>query len=178
MKDMMLQAKNSNNPKDGLTAQRSNRWLAIGLTVLCTILFTGCKDKEQEPQSLVGTTAKPAWAVPAEYDLTSSMTAVVRVDLSASFTAEQLAAAGWKHTADDLLAAFSGETCLGVATYVGECNAYWLYITAPKSGGEVTLRYYSASLKQFFVSSKPVPYKNDDNLGSVSAPYTPQFICM
>ena len=28
--------------KTGLTAKRSNRWLAIGLTVLCTVLFTAC----------------------------------------------------------------------------------------------------------------------------------------
>ena len=54
---------------------------------LCT--FFGCK-KGNTPETLQGSTEKPAWTAPANYDLASSMTAVIKVDLSSCYTAEQL----------------------------------------------------------------------------------------
>jgi hypothetical protein len=141
----------------------------------CAVLLleAGCKDKNQ-PESIIWTADKPAWTAPADYDMSSSMTAVVKVDLSALYTAEQLAAANYRYSPDDLLAAFSGTTCLGVGTYKEEYGAYWLYIAAPENGGEVTIRHYSATLKNIFVSES-FPFSNDTNLGSASKPYTPSW---
>ena len=141
------------------------------------LLAAGCKnndkDKDKEPESIIGTTDQPAWAVPAEYDMTSSMTAIVKVDLSSTYTAEQLSAAHWQYADDDLLAAFCGENCLGVGVYQQEYGAYWLYIAAPENGDRVTLKHYSATLKNIFVASEALPFTNDANLGSAAQPYTP-----
>ena len=170
----MSQVKNSNSPKGGLTAKRSNRWLAIGLTVLCTVFFSGCKD---QPYALVGGVDKPAWTATSDYDLSSSMTAVVKVDLYGSFTAEELSAAKYQPSTNDELAAFVGTTCLGVGVWNAEYGAYWLYITAPTDDEEeVVLRYYSASLKQIFVATTTLPYHNDTQVGTAAAPYTPKWI--
>lgn len=176
MKNMILQVKNSNesiSPKGGLTAKRSNRWLAIGLTVLCTVLLAGCKDK---PGALIGGIEKPVWTATTDYDLSSSMTAVVRVDLFGSFTDEELSAAKYAPSANDELAAFAGTTCLGVGTWNETYDAYWLYITAPTDDEELVLRYYSAALKQIFVATTTLPYHNDTQVGTAAAPYTPQWI--
>jgi len=140
--------------------------------IACSLLLlvAGCKQKPDEPEleNLVGTVEKPTWTAPEEYDMATSMTAVVRVDLALSYKPEQLTS--YQPSADDLLAAFSGETCLGVGVW-GDDLAY-LYINAPEDNGDVTLRYYAASLKNIFTAA-PVPFSNDDQLGTVEAPHTP-----
>ena len=143
---------------------------------LCTLLLmaAGCKDpgKQNEPESIIGTTAKPAWTAPADYDMTSSMTAVVKVDLSAVYTVEQLSAAGYKLTGEDLVAAFAGDECLGVAT--PKDGLFYLYICSPANGQEVTLKYYSSVLKNV-LSAAPIAFTDGSHLGSIAEPYTPQF---
>ncbi len=159
----MSQVKNSNSPKGGLTAQRSNRWLAIGLTVLCTVFLTGCKDKEQPVNPYVdpGTTENPNWVLTVDNDMTSSMTAIVRV----SFTDQP-----------GTIAAFIGNDCCGVAEYQADYGLYWLYISpASEQGGDVLLRFYSPNLKRIFDATSTFPFRNDTHLGSVSAPYTPEW---
>ena len=136
------------------------------------LLAAGCK-KGAEPDSIIGNQPKPEWTAPADYDITASMTAVVAVDLSKSFSEERLAAAGFSLSTDDLIGAFSGDECLGTAQL--KEGLFYLFISAPKSGGSVTLKYYSATLKNTFMA-EPLPFKNDEQLGTVSAPYTPVWV--
>ena len=151
--------------------------LALCALTLCT--FFGCKGKENKPESIIGTTEKPTWTAPANNDMTSSMTAVVKVDLAAGYTAEQLSAANYQVSEDDIVAAFSGDECLGIAGPLslrdGQGEVFFLYICAPTNDGKVTLRYYSAALKNIFIS-EPFAFVNDTQLGSVAEPYTPTFI--
>jgi hypothetical protein len=158
MKNMMLQVRNCK------------------VLALCTLLLlaAGCKkDKDNEPSSISGNVSKPTWTVPADYDLSSSMTAIVKVDMTRAYTQEQLKAANYRITSDDLLAAFCGSTCIGIGTWKEDYNAYWLFIAAPESGDQVTLKYYSSALRNIFAAD-PVPYRNNTSLGSPSNPYTPQ----
>ena len=156
MKDMMLQARNCK------------------VLFLCALLLlaAGCKDKPKEPDSIIGTTERPAWTNPEDYDMSSSMTAIVQVDMSLTYTAEQLAAANYAQTANDLLAAFSGDQCLGVAEQVD--GLFFLYITTPEEGDNVTIKHYSSVLKNIF-TDQPVPFRNDTQLGTVGEPYSPEW---
>ena len=134
------------------------------------LLAAGCKQKPVEPESIIGTTVRPVWTDPEDYDMSSSMTAIVKVDLSKTYTAEQLNAANYQQTAEDLLAAFSGDKCLGVAEQVN--GLFFLYITAPEEGSNVTIKHYSSVLKNIF-TAQPVAFRNDTQLGTVSEPYLP-----
>ena len=141
--------------------------------VLCTLslcTFFGCKnDSAKEPETLVSNVSKPSWTIPADYDYNSSMTAVVKVDLAAQYpeTAKDFVLKD-----EDLLAAFSGETCLGTAS--PEEGLFFLYIT--EAEGEVTLRYYSAHYKNLFVAKEAFSFQNDVNLGTIAEPFTPAFV--
>lgn len=136
------------------------------------LLAAGCK-KGAEPDSIIGNQPKPEWTAPADYDITASMTAVVAIDLSKSFSEEQLEAAGFSLSGDDLIGAFSVDECLGTAQL--KDGLFYLFISSPKNGGSVTLKYYSATLKNTFMA-EPVPFKNDEQLGTVSTPYTPVWV--
>lgn len=140
----------------------------------CAMLLgvAGCNDKKNEPASIIGNTEKPVWVSPSNYDMAASMTAVVKIDLTSTYSAEQLSAAAYKQSADDVMAAFAEDSCLGVGIYKEDYGMYWLYITAPESGKAVTLKYYSAALKNIFVSGS-FPFSNDTQLGLVSQPYIP-----
>ena len=140
------------------------------ITCALMLIAAGCKDKPKEPESIIGTTDRPAWTNPDDYDMSSSMTVIVQVDMSLTYTAEQLAAANYAQTADDLLAAFSGDQCLGVAEQVD--GLFFLYITAPEEGSNVTIKHYSSVLKNIF-TAQPVAFRNDTQLGTVSEPYLP-----
>ncbi|MBP5476879.1 MAG: hypothetical protein J6Y00_04255 [Paludibacteraceae bacterium] len=85
-----------------------------------------------------------------------------------------LKSAGYQMTADDMLAAFDGnETCLGVAEQAD--GLFWLYVAGNgDSTGRIRLRYYSAALKNVFVSEE-FAFVNDTRLGTVNEPYTPLF---
>ncbi len=165
----MSQVKKSNRPKAGLTA------IAISLLTVVTVFMAGCKD-QNAPLSLVGNKPQPTWQAPAEYDLSTSMTVILKVSLTPSFTEAQLVAANYQHSADDRLAAFEGETCLGVGEYKAQYNAYWLYIDAPQNGDKVTIKYYSAALKNIFVATEALVYSSHGMIGSISEPYTPLWV--
>lgn len=142
--------------------------------VLCALALCvwGCKNRN-EPESLIGSVEKPNWTAPTKYDYSSSMTAVVKVNLNASYTAEQLAAANYQLSEGDMVAAFSGDECLGVAA--PQEGLFFLYICAPTSGSNVTLRYYSSVLKNMFLA-EPFAFANDTQLGTIDEPHTPAFI--
>ena len=151
----------------------TNKIMIIACALLCLV---GCKDKKDEPNSLIGNIEKPDWVAITDYDLTSSMTAVIRVDLSLSFPEEQLRAANYQPSEDDMLAVYDEKTVLSRGTKRGW--VWYVYSAAPidKTPSNVTLRYYSASLKNIFVSKELIPYKNDTQLGTTDDPYTPTFV--
>lgn len=157
MKNMMSQARNCKK----LFA------LCSLFLVLCSL--TGCKDKGKDPESLFGNAARPTWTVATDYDFASSMTAVIRVDLTAQYPSS---AKDFVLKDDDLLAAFSGDRCLGVAS--PQDGLFYLYVTG--ADGEVSLRYYSAYYTNIFLAKDAFPYQNDTQLGLVSAPFVPQFV--
>lgn len=158
-------------------------------SVLCTLsfcallsCFTGCKGKQPEPldptdpknQAIAGNVSKPEWTAPAEYDMGASMTAVVKVDLSVNYAA-QLDTCAYQLASGDLLAAFAGDECLGVDTL--HEDLFFLYVCAPTSEDtNVTLRYYSATLRNIFVAENVFKFVNDDNKGTASDPFTPSFL--
>ena len=143
------------------------------LSLLILLPMTGCKKNNNEPESIIGSVEKPTWTAPANYDLTSSMTAVIKVNLSAGYTAEQLSAANYQLSENDIVAAFSGDECLGIAAQ--QEGLFFLYICAPTNGNNVTLRYYSAVLKNIF-TAEPFAFANNTQLGSIAEPYTPAFV--
>ena len=120
---------------------------------LCTLV--GCK--KDEPETFISDQARPVWTAPEAGDMTSSMTAVVKVDLKAQYPEK---ASDWQLNDNDLLAAFNGETCLGVAYIAG-------------TEGAVTLRYYSAHYKNFFEAKDAFTFANDAHLGTVAEPFVP-----
>jgi hypothetical protein len=156
---MMSQVKNSNSSKSGLTAKRSYRWLAIGLTAVAVFL-AGCEKKD--PYVDPGTTENPNWVLTVDTtDLTASMTAVVKVSFAPN---------------EGTLAAFMGEECCGIADYNADLGLYWLYISpATEQGGNVQLRFYSPDLKRIFDATSTFPFRNDTQRGTVAEPYTPEW---
>ena len=151
--------------------------------LLCAVLLlaAGCKKEEpnqpdqpvtptEQTETIAGNVSNPGWAVPEPYDLSSSMTVIAKVDLALTYTEAELA--GWSLNAGDMLAAFNGEQCLGVAT--PQDGLFYLYITPPENEGQVALKYYSAAVSNIFVTD-PIPYVNDEKLGTVAEPYTPKW---
>ena len=148
------------------------------------LLLAGCKKEEPKPQpqpdpqpqeqSLAGNVERPTWTTTDDYDYTSSMTAVIRVDLKEQYPE---AAKDFAVNENDLLAAFVGEDCLGVAELVD--SLYFLFINSPKEQAEaakVSLRYYSTQYKNLFVAADAFAYVNNDTIGTYNAPYVPAFV--
>ena len=130
---------------------------------LCALLLlaAGCKDNS-DPFVTPGNVANPEWTVSGENDMTSSMTAVVKVSFAES---------------EGTLAAFMGDQCCGIAEYKADYGLYWLYISPANANANanVALRFYSPDLKRIFDATSTFPYSNDSQLGSVAEPYTPQW---
>lgn len=145
------------------------------VAVMMSLFVTSCKNKDNDDiNPLVGDVSKPAWTDPENYDYSSSMTAIVKVDMSGTYSAAQLQTVGYQMTADDMLAAFSGNTCLGVGEWQEDQKAFWLYIAGPESSDRVTLKYYSSVFKHIY-AAEPIPYQNDGEIGTPSQPYTPSW---
>ena len=151
----------------------------IFILILCfsaAVLFSSCEKKE----SLNGDVARPTWIAPAHSDMTSSMTAIVKVDLKVQYPE---AAEDWQRLDNDLLAAFSDETCLGVGVWKEEAGAYWLYIANPTANSQeltanITLRYYSAHYKNLFEAADAFLYVNDTQKGTADTPFIPVFVVL
>ena len=153
-------------------------------TCALLLLAAGCKPKEEpvnpEQQNLSGNVARPEWVAPEDYDYTSSMTAVIRVDLKAQYPTP---AAEWQLSDQDMLAAFIGDECLGVAS--PDDGYFYLYIASPTSNsdsgltgeaGLISLRYYSAHYKNLFVAKDAFPFVNDAQQGTYTAPFVPNLV--
>ena len=112
---------------------------------------------------------RPTWTAVEVPDMTSSMTAVIAVQKLAGVTVPDSVV-----TDNDLLAAFSGETCLGIAQL--QDGLFFLYITAPPSvSAAVSLRYWSAHYTNLFIAADAFPFVNDTQQGTVAAPFVPAF---
>lgn len=133
--------------------------------------LTSCTEEVVSP-TLNGNVAQPAWTAPADYDYTSSMTAVIKVSLSEKYPSTS---AGWQLKDEDVLAAFIGDVCCGVVS--PQDGLFYLYIAGPTSNSlAVSLRYYSAHYKNIFEAKEVFEFKNDDHLGTVSEPFMPVFV--
>ena len=142
------------------------------LSMVLLVLFSGCKNKEQDPETFVSDKTRPVWTAPEKSDITPSMTAVVKVDLKAQYPS---IAADFVLNENDLLGAFAEEQCLGVAQL--QEGYFFIYINSPaESSSQVTLRYYSAFYKNLFEAKDAFPFKNDDILGTVAEPLIPAFV--
>lgn len=147
------------------------------------LMVSGCKsDQKNEPgksgdpvtpsrptETLKGDVACPNWTVPSDYDYTSSMTAVVKTDLLAAYPE---LAKDYVLQDNDLLAAFIGDKCLGVATPTD--GLFYMYIVG--SEGTVTLQYWSAYYANTFVAKNVFEFANDAHLGTVSKPLKPALV--
>ncbi|MBO7545153.1 MAG: hypothetical protein J6T19_00375 [Paludibacteraceae bacterium] len=124
------------------------------------------------PENLSGNVSAPAWTNPAEYDYSSSMTSVIKVDLLSSYPE---AAKDWVLSPNDRLAAFMGDVCCGVIEPTDDL--FFLYITEPEGATDtqVSLRYYSAFYKNLFEVKNAFVFQNDSHQGSVTNPLTPTF---
>ena len=130
---------------------------ALALCALLLFAVSCNKDSKDEPSPAPGT---------------QSITVIASVDLSLTY-ADQVQSTGWTVEEDDLLAAFDGNQCIGMEK--PSKGLFYLYVTPPSNGSEVTLMYYSAKLKNLFTASTTLTYGNDAIIGSVSAPYAPQW---
>ena len=75
-----------------------------------------------------------------------------------------------------ILAAFIGDDCCGVTSSENYIDGrYHLYISPSAQGEDVQLKFYSPDLKRIFVAKRTFKYTNDDRLGTVDAPYTPEW---
>lgn len=141
------------------------------LLLLSILLLSvaGCKKDVNEPQTVHGNQPRPSWVVTDESNLQSSMTAIIKVT-----TLNGQAIDNTMVGADDLLAAFIGEECVGIAEY--KDGLFYLYLSAEE--GTVTLRYYSAYYTNLFEVKDAFVYRNDASIGTVSEPYCPQWVVM
>jgi hypothetical protein len=151
------------------------------IVVFCTLLLVvaGCKkDDSKELDTLVGNVAEPTWVKPTEYDYSSSMTVVLKVDLAAQYPT---LASDFTVSPDDRLAAFDGEKCCGVAMYEQTTGLFLLYITMPtadepsENAKMLNIRYWSAHYKNIFAATELVQFVNDGRLGTTSEPFAPLF---
>lgn len=151
----------------------------IILIALMGLIVTGCErenvtvsDTPDNPGIPTNNLSAPHWVVDTNYDYSSSMTAVVEVDLSLAYP--QIGDS-WHIDSSDMVGAFCGGQCVGVARPSG--TLFFVYITPPSPGNSepVTLRYYSSVLKNIFYGDVAFPFYNGDRQGTVNNPLRPLF---
>ena len=145
------------------------------------ILAVGCKQKNQ-PQSIMGNKNKPAWTTISEYDMSNTMTMIVRVDLSKSYPEQYNAYIatqddGLGISSNDLLAAFAGETCIGCKS-LNEDGLFYLSVVQPMNDpmGNFKLIYYSEKFRNIFVSTDSYTFVTDGMIGTPDKPLEPTFV--
>lgn len=140
------------------------------LSLLVLLPITGCKDKNNNPETLAGSVERPVWTAPEDYDKTSTMSVVAKVDLKIQYPE---LAADYALNSQDLLAAFAGDKCLGIASPTD--GLFHLMVTSTE--GSFTLRYYSAQYRNLFTTD-PIVFQTDARLGTPDHPYTPKLALM
>ena len=168
MKNMTLPAKSSKRNKLGL-------YSVLCILSALAVLLAACDDKNKPTptpteKDLYGNAACPTWTAPANPDPNTSMTAVIAVQKLAGVTIPDSVV-----SANDMLAAFSGETCLGIAKY--NEGLFFLYIASPTSNSAaITLKYYSAHYTNLFIAADAFPFVNDTQQGTPDTPFIPAFV--
>ena len=152
--------------KNMMSLVRNCKLLLLSILLLSV---AGCKKGVNEPQTIHGNQPRPSWVVTDESNLQSSMTAIIKVTTLNGQAIEDTMVG-----ADDLLAAFIGENCVGIAEY--KDGLFYLYLSAEE--GNVTLRYYSAYYTNLFEVKDAFVYRNNASIGTVSEPYCPQWVVM
>ena len=152
--------------KNMMSLVRNCKLLLLSILLLSV---AGCKKGVNEPQTIHGNQPRPSWVVTDESNLQSSVTATIKVT-----TLNGQAIDDTMVGADDLLAAFIGEECVGIAEY--KEGLFYLYLSAEE--GTVTLRYYSAYYTNLFEVKDAFVYRNNASIGTVSEPYCPQWVVM
>ena len=158
-----------------LTARSFKLFVVLCTLSICT--FVAC-DKKDEPTSekhLYGNAARPAWTAPVNPDPTASMTAIIAVRTLAGVTVPDSCVG-----ANDVLAAFAGETCLGIAKKY-EDGLFFLYLASPTANSQeqtanVTLRYWSAHYTNLFEAPDAFLFVNDTQQGTPDNPFIPAFV--
>ncbi len=154
---------------------------------LLVLLAVGCKGKNDPTDptkvDIVGNQSSPAWTAISEFDPLISMTMLVDVDLNLSYPEQVRAFEAASETAivgpGDKMAVFSEEQCLAV-TELNDDGNFYLYVAQPKSQTvrSIQLRYYSAALKNIFVSEETYSFANETQLGTYANPFMPKFILL
>ena len=148
--------------------------IAFVLGVLFALCIS-CKNGQNDPDApaehgpIAGNLPKPEWTAVADYYMTSSMVAIVKVEkLNNQEMYDQIAT-----DKEALLAAFAGEECLGIAQPDSDTGYFFLYICAPTQAETIQLHYYSAVYKNIFIDQDGFSFVNDAQKGSVKDPYIP-----
>ena len=129
--------------------------------IILAVLLIGAGCENSDPAVNPGDTPNPNWELTVENDLMSSMTAIVKVSFAEK---------------EGILAAFIGDDCCGVTSSENYIDGrYNLYISPSEQGEDVQLKFYSPDLKRIFVAKRTFKYTNDDRLGTVDTPYTPEW---
>ena len=129
--------------------------------ILLAVLLIGAGCENSDPVVNPGDTPNPNWVLTVENDLMSSMTVIVKVSFAEK---------------EGILAAFIGDDCCGVTSSENYIDGrYNLFISPSEQGEDVQLKFYSPDLKRIFVAKRTFKYTNDDRLGTVDAPYTPEW---
>lgn len=155
-----------------LLAKNCKLILVLGIWMaLCVACQNGQNDPSEPAQHgpIEGNIAKPEWTAVADYDMTSSMVAIVKVE-------KLNGQAVYDKIADDkeaLLAAFAGGECLGIAQPDSATGFFFLYICAPTQAETIQLHYYSAVYKNIFIDQDGFSFVNDAQKGAPKAPYVP-----
>lgn len=152
--------------------------------VLCGLFCACSKDDDKEDVNggggSVSKTDLEVQAAPTDWipigdniDLQSTMTADVAIDLSNLGLT-------YEYDKDDLMAAFINGTCRAVASpFVDEADSTVMFALTIKkledesTGGDVTLRFYSAKLRHIFTMANTFPYGAESRYGSVQNPVKP-----
>ena len=158
----------------------------IMIFVSCTLLLlsaAGCGSDDSDDvvsKPTIYSVPRPHWVVSEDYDYSSSMTAIIHVDLSSLYPNDTV-----NHHVDslDLIGAFIDNQCCGVASPVeGENGLFFLFVTQPVDDAnftgtaDVTLRYWSAQYKNIFVAEDAFPFVHDGREGTVANPFIPSFV--
>lgn len=126
-----------------------------------TVEFTGGVNMP-EWQKLAATPAeRPTWTVPDMHIYPASMTAIIRMS---DYIQPSISSA-------DLLGAFIGEECRGIASYRN--GIYLIQIKGdPSEMRNVEFRYYCDATKELFISADKIAFESDITLGTVDNPKT------
>ena len=145
-----------------------------------TLLLTSCQKESvttlstpNTTDTLFGNTPPPAWTVSPNSDYSNSMTAVVSVDLTKSYPSTDNS---WQLSPEDKLGAFADDQCVGVALPTD--SLFFLFILPPppsSSESPITLRYYSAKLRNIFYADISFPFQNGGRQGSAAMPLRPKW---